>query len=145
MILLNDRRILLPGLSLSISQSLDGGNPFFYLRLSNHSKPETVWIDILNKRESMVTGFIRDPKIFGPRLFPVWATPFFFRKCSSSRGHSLLHQGPWNDLKWERGAKIGRRVKLGSGVCCPEIYSIYASFKSKNMASLEAIVMFILY
>ena len=95
--------------------------------------------------ESMVTGFIWDLKIFGPRPFPVWATPLFFRKCSSSPGQSLIHQGPWNDLKVERGAKIGRRVKLGSGVVSPEKYSIYASFKSKEMAILEAIVMFILY
>ena len=98
----------------------------------------------------------RGSRKYGDRVFwdlkIFWTTPssrlgnaLFFRRCSHSRGHSLIHQGLWNDLKVERGAKIGRRVKLGSGGFCPEKYLSHASFKSKEMATLKAIVMFILY
>ena len=36
-------------------------------------------------------------------------------------------------FKVERGAKIGRRVKLGSEVFCPEKYLSHSYFKSKKM------------
>ena len=77
-------------------------------------------------------------------LFPFGQRPFSLGSALLRVVTALFIRDRRTILKW-RGGAIGQRVKLGSGVFCPEKYLSHASFKSKEMAILEAIVMFILY